>query len=405
MPGRCGGAAWEARASTAAAEAFPSTVGRRERDETPVVADADPVTTLEQPIAGIPATATVVLVSSDAGLVEAVTAVAAEAGVEVVVAADLASAAPAWTEAPLVLVDATEAPDVPQLPSRRGVVIVTRTIADSDTWRSLVATGAEHIVELPLGAPWLFERLGRSLEVGREGRTGLVVVAGSAGGAGTSSLAAALASRAATRPGSPSDPGLLVDLDASGGGIDLVLGAERVPGARWDELAGISGPVDERVLLAALPQADGMAVLSWPSSGQVQPDGVAVGHVLDALTRLPQAPVVDAGRGRGALAQVALARADACVLVVPLRVRAVASARQQLRELSPHVEPLVVVRGPAPGGLTAGDVAEALGTDVVATLGHDRRRAVDEEVGSPAPHSQSWRRVCDALLAALEAAR
>jgi secretion/DNA translocation related CpaE-like protein len=363
------------------------------------------VTTSDQrPVGARSLTAAAVLVSSDGGLVDAVRAIAAEAGVDVLVAADLESAAPMWAEAPLVMVDAAQSLDSRHLLSRRSVVVVARAIPDADTWRALVATGAERIVELPLGAPWLFERMGRSLEVGRGGLTGLVVVTGTAGGAGTSSLAAALARHGAPTGRSSAAPGVLVDLDASGAGLDLMLGGERVTGARWDELAGIRGSVDEHVLIEALPQIDGLAVLSWPASGQVEPDAAAVGHVLDAVTRLPQTAVVDAGRGLGPLPQVALARADACVVLVPLRVRAVASARRVVQQLSSHVQPLVVVRGPAPGGLTSHDVAEALGTDVVAALGDDRRRAVAEEVGSPAPHSQQWRRVCDAILARLPTA-
>ena len=339
-------------------------------------------------------TPSAVLVSSDDGLIEAVRAVATEAGVAVAVVADVASASPVWSAVSLVMVDAVEALRAPQLPSRSGVVVVARVIDDAATWRALLATGVEHIIELPLGAPWLFERMGRSLEVGRDGRTGLIVVTGTAGGVGTSSLAAALASRA-------DEPGVLVDLDPSGGGLDLMLGAERSPGARWDELAGISGPVDEHVLISALPAADGLPLLGWPTADQVEPDPVAIGHVLDALTRLPQLAVVDAGRGSGPTFQVALARADACVFLVPLRVRAVAAAQRVVRQLSHHVDPLVVVRGPAPGGLTADDVAEALGIDVVASLGEDRRRAVDEEVGAPAPRSTTWRRASDAVLARL----
>jgi hypothetical protein len=108
--------------------------------------------------------------------------------------------------------------------------------------------------------------------------------------------------------------------------------------------------------------------------------------------------VVDMGR-RDAAASVALARADSCVVLVPLRVRAVAAAKRVVTRLPPQVEPLLVVRTPAPGGLTAEDVAGAVGVEVVAELAEDRRRALDEEVGGPAPRSSSWRRVCEALVA------
>jgi secretion/DNA translocation related CpaE-like protein len=334
------------------------------------------------------------LVSADPGLVDAVRAVASEAGVELIATPGLESVLPHWASAPLVLIDPVELPKADQLPSRRGVVVVTRTIADADTWRSLVTAGVEHIVELPLGAPWLFERLGRSLEIEPSQRTGVLTITAAVGGAGASSLAAALAQHL----GEPGRPAVLVDLDRDGGGIDVMLGAEATAGARWDELAGITGPVDEAVLLSALPARDHVRLLSWSPRGEIEPDVTAVGHVLDAFVRAPSAVVVDMGR-RDAAASVALARADSCVVLVPLRVRAVAAAKRVVTRLPPQVEPLLVVRTPAPGGLTAEDVAGAVGVEVVAELAEDRRRALDEEVGGPAPRSSSWRRVCEALVA------
>ncbi|MFL5677463.1 MAG: septum site-determining protein Ssd [Chloroflexota bacterium] len=333
------------------------------------------------------------LVSSDPGITDAVLAVASEANIDVTLVPDVGSAGPMWNSAPLVLIDGQQVQSAEGLLSRRGVVIVTRAITDADTWRRLVAVGAERIVELPLGAPWLYERLGRSLE--SESASGLLVVAGAAGGAGTSTLAAALARHSTVGEAS----GVLVDLDPGGGGIDLMLGGEGAPGARWDELAGIGGRVDDRILIQALPVADGLAVLSWPAGGEVEPDDVAVGHVLDALARAQSRVVVDGGRGLDRRFHVALARAESLVVLVPLRVRAVTAARRLLQRVPPHVQPLLVAREPAPGGLTVDDVSEALGIAVIATVTEDRRRATVEELGGPAPHTATWRRLCDAVLA------
>ena len=282
---------------------------------------------------------------------------------------------------------------MPTCPARRpALIVIARTLDDADDWRSVMDVGAEHIVELPRGAPWLYERLGRSLE--SEPAVDVVVVVGTAGGAGTSTLAAAMARHADEQLAT----GVLVDLDPSGGGVDLMLGCETTGGARWDELAGIGSRVDDQILLQALPRAAGVPVLSWSASSEIEPDVVAVGHVLDALARSGARVVIDVGRGSDPRCQAALARAARAVVLVPLRVRAVASAKRVLQRLPQHVEPFLVVREPAPGGLTAGDVEAALGVQVVATLASDRRRPVTEEIGGPAPHSSQWRRLCDALI-------
>jgi secretion/DNA translocation related CpaE-like protein len=333
------------------------------------------------------------LVTSDPGLTDAVLAVAAEARIELSVTPDVGSAASLWASAPLVLIDAEQLDAATALPSRRGVVVVTRAIEDAETWRRLVEAGVEHIVELPLGAPWLFERFGRSLETDLQ--RGLVAVVGAAGGAGTSTLAGALAHHLAVQNGHA----VLVDLDPAGGGIDLMLGGEDDAGARWDELAGVSGRVDEQILIQALPVTHDLSVLSWPAEGEIEPDPVAVGHVLDALTRSGRDVVADIGRGADPCCHAALARAAQVVVVVPLRVRAVASARRLIHRLPQHVTPVVLAREPAPGGLTNDDMAEALDLPVAATLTSDRRRPSIEELGGPTPDSSQWGRVCEALLA------
>ena len=342
------------------------------------------------------------LVTSDAGLKDAVLTLAAEARVEMFVANDVAAAAPSWASAPLVLLDAqqvTAGSDLDSMfrtPPTQSLVIVAREIDDLQVWRQLAALGAERVVELPQGAPWLFERLGRceQSQLVNEPAGDVVAVVGAVGGAGTTSVAAALARHLHER----SETGVLVDLDPMGGGIDLVLGGEACAGARWDELAGISGRVDERVLIQALPTVADLPVLSWPALSDVEPDVVAVEHVIDALCRVPGPVVVDVGRGGDPRSVVGLTHAARAVVVVPMRIRAVASARRLLARLPPHVQPLVLAREPAPGGLTTADLTAALRAPVVVTLPDDRRRAAIEELGGPAPQSSAWRRVCEALL-------
>jgi secretion/DNA translocation related CpaE-like protein len=340
------------------------------------------------------------LVTSDSGLVDAVVAVAAEAHVELTVTGEVGAAATQWASAPLVLLDVeqTAAAKTLGLPPRRGLVAVGHAIDDPATWRELIALGVEHVIELPHGARWLFERLGRSLEPAPT--ADVVVVLGAVGGAGASTLAAAL-SRQARADGLHTT---LVDLDPVGGGLDVLLGAEHDPGARWDELAGISGHVDEQILIDALPEVDGVRLLSWPSTGKIEPDATAVTHVLHALGRRPGVVVVDAGRATDVRALAAMTQASRVVVIVPLRVRAVAAARRLAQRLPPQVEPVLVAREPAPGGLLVDDLARATGLEVLATVEEDKRCATTEEMGGPAPSSAMWRRVCQQLMAQRAAA-
>ncbi|MEO8106430.1 MAG: septum site-determining protein Ssd [Actinomycetes bacterium] len=335
------------------------------------------------------------LVTADSGVQEAVLAVADEAKVDVAVATDVGAAASLWGSAPLVLLDAAQVEQATRLLPlpRPGLVVVSRAIDDATVWRHLAAIGAEHVVELPEGAPWLFERFGRSLE--HQPTADVIVVAGAVGGAGCSTLASALA-RSAIDDGVGS---VLVDLDPLGAGLDLLVAAETATGVRWDELAGISGRVDERVLLEALPDADGLPLLSWAGESDLEPSTEAVGHVMDALGRRPGVVVVDGGRLADPRAAVALMRCTLLVVVVPLRVRAVAAARRLVRRLPAQVTPAVVVREPAPGGLSGDDVSAALGLPICTVLTNDRRRGVNEEVGAGPPDTSAWRSVCSAVLA------
>jgi CO dehydrogenase nickel-insertion accessory protein CooC1 len=67
---------------------------------------------------------------------------------------------------------------------------------------------------------------------------------GGRGGAGASVLATALALTASRLD----RPTMLVDADPYGGGLDLVLGAEKTGGLRWPDLAGTRGRVGGRTL-------------------------------------------------------------------------------------------------------------------------------------------------------------
>src|SRR5579875_2141374 len=83
---------------------------------------------------------------------------------------------------------------------------------------------------------------------------GVVAVLGGSGGVGASTFAAALATAAGRA--------VLVDCDPLGGGIDVLLGVEAVPGARWSGLRVNGGRLDPHALDEGLPRWRDVRVLA-----------------------------------------------------------------------------------------------------------------------------------------------
>lgn len=340
--------------------------------------------------------AQVLVVSGDAATVDELQALASAAGVRTDVRAQLDAARSLWATADLVLVAAdvpvggrppaagpghaaaggtgtvavgeqsagTGAGGTPGLPRRSGVVLVARSEADGAVWRSAVALGAEHVAVLPQARPWLLERLADAAS-GQTPDAPTVGVVGGRGGAGASVLAAALA-RAAVSRGQKT---LLLDADPLGGGLDLVVGCEEVPGLRWPDLAATRGRLAGTMLRSALPDADGLAVLSWDRGDASPWSPQALLAVLDAARRSFELVVVDLPRQVDDATRAALVRCDQLLVVVPAEVRAAAAAARVLAVVGPLVADIrLVVRGPAPTGLPAEAVAQALGLPLAGEL-------------------------------------
>lgn len=299
------------------------------------------------------------LVTADELLLDDLLRLSAAAGVGCEVAHDATSARAAWIAAPLVIAGADLLDDlVRAAPSRRpGVVLVGLDLDDAGIWERAVSIGAETVVFLPDAEPWLVDRLADAAEA--TGPDAVVVgVVGGRGGAGASVLATAL-SLAGARRGLRT---MLVDADPLGGGIDLVLGSEDTRGLRWPELVGSRGRVNGTALQEALPRVEDLVVLSWDRGDVLSIPAEAMRAVLAASRRSCDLVVVDLPRRVDAAAEEVLAACRTTLLVVPAEVRATASAARVATLVSLHTADLrVVVRGPAPSGLGADVVAEALG--------------------------------------------
>jgi secretion/DNA translocation related CpaE-like protein len=98
-------------------------------------------------------------------------------------------------------------------------------------------------------------------------------------------------------------------------------------------------------------------------------DAVALGAVIDAGRRGGATVVCDLPRRASTVVEAALDAADLVVLLTPADVRSCAAAAataQWLVASNPNVG--LVVRGPSPGGLSSGDVAQIVGLPPLAAM-------------------------------------
>jgi hypothetical protein len=212
----------------------------------------------------------------------------------------------------------------------------------------------------------------------------VVGVVGGSGGVGASTFAAVLALGAAR---ATRGPAVLIDLDPIGGGIDVLLGVQSIPGLRWSGVSGAgspllaeslgfqhqgsdrntAGPVDRRVFrlwaarrrrrrpnavtpvkgaFAECPQWDSVAVLSADTPSLPPPE--VASRVVDRA-RAGSPVVFDLSRCPSVTRDVVLGRCGLIVLVAHGRGRAIAGARsvrKPLRDLPVGL----VVRGGGPIG-------------------------------------------------------
>ena len=259
-------------------------------------------------------------------------------------------------------------------------MLAGRSPCGEDVYRLAVDIGAQDVAVLPEAQAWLIDRMASSAEPVR-GRGVVVGVLGGRGGAGASVLSAVLARSAAGRGLRT----LLVDGDPLGGGIDLVLGAEGAPGARWNDFCDRRGRLSSTSLHDSLPTAaSGLAVLSWHRGAAEPLTAETMRSVLDASARGYDLVVTDLPRYLTAPTIEALSCTDTALLVVPAEVRATVAADRVAETVRPHAKDLrVVIRGPSPGGLKPSVIAQSLRLPLAGTIPTDRRLPATLERGDP----------------------
>ncbi len=328
------------------------------------------------------------LLTADDLLLDHTLAVCAAAGIEPEVVADAGAAREQWARATLVMVGADQTDGVVQLGlARRSQILLLGLDDGRDLTGASLRLGAP-IVQLPDGAAELVDTLtglaGRPRDCGR-----VVLVLGGSGGVGASTMAAALAFVAA-RSGRRA---AVIDLDPMGGGIDLLVGAERLPGWRWPRLSSARGQLGD--LSGQLPHLDGVDLVAMGRGlGRAQevPSDHAVAAVLSSTARSHDLIVLDVGRGVG-ISRATLALADVGLLLVTGDVRGVSAGREtyvRLGSAHPASEHLsagatwhLLVRRPRCGGLNPNDAADGFDPPLLGSLDDDPAVAIAAERGEP----------------------
>ena len=329
----------------------------------------------------LPASSSLLVVTADPDLLDSVLSITAAAGLEPTVAADAGALPQDWGSAAMVLIgnDQAAAAAALGLPRRTEVYLVGADAEPAEFSSWSIPLGAA-VVTLPSSVAWLSAAVAE-LGGGHRAPTDVVAVVGGSGGVGASTLAAALAYTAAQS----SQRTLLVDADPFGGGLDLLLGAEAVPGWRWPRLAGARGQLGD--LGGQLPRLDGIEVLSMARSPAGREHGLAAESlraVLRSAARTHQLTVIDLPRGCTPALEEAVPRAGLVVVVVAGSVRGAAAGAEVLGLLRGNTGRLgLVVRRGRPYTVEPDSLADGLGVPLLGCLVEEPALALAADRGDP----------------------
>lgn len=305
------------------------------------------------------------LATADPLLREELLRLAAAAGIEAEVAADVPSALRCWASPAVVLVGADLAADLSRAgpPRREGVLVVAWASAPEGVFRVALGLGAEGVAELPSAASWLSGRLSDASDENQ--LRGMVVgVTSGSGGAGATTFACALA-----QVGARHGPTLVLDADPLGPGVDRVLGLEDRHGIHWDDLLSTSGRLGSRALREAVPRSGDLGVLTWSAGAPRQLAPEPVREVLAAARRGHDAVIVDLPRAVDGVAGELADRCDRVLVVVTASVTGVASASRWVARFPEQSRLRLVVRGSSADPEL---VARAIGLPVAAAMPDQR---------------------------------
>ncbi|MDN5727001.1 MAG: P-loop NTPase [Propionibacteriales bacterium] len=334
------------------------------------------------------------IITADEELLDRALASAAAAGVEPLVLHDVLAARRHWSEASVVLVgvDCARSLAGQALPARSRVLLLGADHDQEELCRWSMTLAAA-VVVLPTQLTWLAAAMAEGVSAGA---TGVAIgVLGGSGGVGASTTAAGMAWRAAQ----DGRRVLLVDADPYGGGIDLLVGAEDVPGWRWPRLATATGHLGD--LSQQLPRVDQLEVLAMSREVVEVPSPEALSAVIRTCRQSHDLVVIDLSRSSEALLYEGLRAVDVTAVLVADDVRSVAAGQRLIAEWGGAMSgPGVVVRSGLGGGVPAEVVASTLELDLFGVLGHDRHMRAGVLQGEPPGRAagRRWSRQCDTAL-------
>jgi len=214
----------------------------------------------------------------------------------------------------------------------------------------------------------------------------VIGVLSACGGAGGSVFAAVLAALA-----EPS--AFLIDCDVTGGGVDVLLGCEQVPGPRWGQVRLRGGDLDPAVLRDGLPRWGSVWFLAADSATPIE--ATSVESVVMAAAAHSVA-VLDLPRWPSPVREAGLSLCDLVVLVTPAEVRAVTAAALISASL-PAERLALVVRGSS-RAVPVARVAALLSLPVLGSLPYDPASQHPSGL-DPARLRRATRRVAGLVLA------
>lgn len=302
----------------------------------------------------------VLILTADLELLDHLLAVAAAAGVEPEVMADVTGLRQVWSGSALVLIGVDQASRVAAmvLPQRGGVIAVGLDEHRSELHEWSVPLGAS-VVVLPSGSESLSAAVADASGQ-RSGRGRLLALVGGSGGVGVSTSCAALALEASRRGLRT----LLVDADPWGGGLDLLLGLEREDGWRWPRLAGARGYLGD--LSGQLPALEAVDVLSTSRHGEVggRPQPEQIRSVTQSALRTHDLVVVDLPRVLDPTSSEVLRRADRVGLMLRADLRGLAAGRTVAEDLADACGELQLVVRTGRGLAVDAETTRSLGVPV-----------------------------------------
>ena len=303
---------------------------------------------------------TIVVSTADPDLLDHALSVVAAAGLEAEVTGDLGSLRTRWPHASMLLIGVDQAAGAADLKlgRRAEVYVLAEAAAAPEAYQWSLPLGAA-VVVVPENARWLSGAIADLIR--RPAGAGpMICVVGASGGVGASTIAAALAFVAA-RQGERS---ALIDTDCRGGGLDLLVGAERFDGWRWPQLARARGHLGE--VSSQLPCVDGMDVLSMGRGEHAALGAEQLRAVLESVRHGHDATVVDVSRDLGGDLMEAMSAGATWLLVARDDIRGVAAGRERAGELGDlGICPGLLVRRGRAGMLDPESVADGLGLEPV----------------------------------------